>query len=203
MLNDKLHKQPPHSEYCHMFYVIYFLAYLEHLNECSLICLWADHLSIKARLEYVWILPVNKKGLLTFGQLAEFLEMSFHVTCLAGILSLLIPSTKIIFGTQIFNFFVCFWVCFVVFFGLPLVWFRVIWSVGPCIVHFCPSWWSAWQPQNRGKAVRTEIEFFNPSRLFSASQTAVTWKSFVRFRKPFVNFSFYSYLKKDSLKKGS
>lgn len=62
MLNDKLHKQPAHSEYCHMFYVISFLAYLEHLNECSLICLWADHLSIKARLEYVWILPVNKKA---------------------------------------------------------------------------------------------------------------------------------------------
>lgn len=96
-----------------MFYVISFLAYLEHLNECSLICLWADHLSIRARLEYVWILPVNKKGLLTFGRLAEFLEMSFHVTCLAGFLSLLIPRTKIIFGTQIFNFFVCLWVCFV------------------------------------------------------------------------------------------
>lgn len=72
MLNDKLHKQPAHSEYCHMFYLIYFLANLEHLNECSLICLWADHLSIKARLEYMWILPVNKKGLLTFGQLTEF-----------------------------------------------------------------------------------------------------------------------------------
>lgn len=125
-----------------------------------------------------------------------------HVTCLAGILSLLIPSTKIIFRTQIFNFFCLFLgllcVCFC-FFGLPLVWFRVIWSVGPCVVHFCPSWWSAWQPQNRGKAVRTEIESFNLSRLFSASQTAVTSrKSFVRFRKPFVNFSSYSYLKKGS-----
>lgn len=31
-----------------------------------------------------------------------------HVTCLAGILSLLIPSTKIIFRTQIFNFFCLF-----------------------------------------------------------------------------------------------
>lgn len=125
------------------------------------------------------------------------------VTCSAGILSLLVPSTKIIFRTQIFNFFVCFWVCFVFFWSAAGViqGNLVSWSLRCPFLSFLVV---SVTPQNRGKAVRTEIEFFNPSRLFSASQTAATSrKSFVRFRKPFVNFSSYSYLKKDSLKKGS
>lgn len=94
---------------------------------------------------------------LTFGQLAEF------TSCyLFGRYSiLLVPSTKIIFRTQIFNFFVCFWVCFVFvcFFGLPLVWFRVIWSVGPCVVHFCPSWWSAWHHKTEEKLYGLKLSF--------------------------------------------